>query len=96
MKKLMCYVGLNPVGGSNTSNGIAETEKPHGGGIAVFEVGLDGCSLNYLESVPFPGLTTTSVFLRSSSIVSGCTQWVSTTFGLFIFYLRLLCFLAQP
>ncbi|MDD7739604.1 MAG: beta-propeller fold lactonase family protein [Lachnospiraceae bacterium] len=54
MKKLMCYVGLNPVGGSNTSNGIAETEKPHGGGIAVFEVGLDGCSLNYLESVPFP------------------------------------------
>jgi 6-phosphogluconolactonase len=50
----MCYVGLNPVGGSNTAGGIAETERPKGGGIAIFEVGANGHSLDYKGFVPKP------------------------------------------
>ena len=47
MKRFMCYVGLNPVGGSSTAGGMAQVEKPRGGGIAVFEVGENGYSLEY-------------------------------------------------
>lgn len=54
MGKLICYVGLNPVGGSKTEGGIAQTEKPHGGGIAIFEVGDGGRSLCFKGSVPRP------------------------------------------
>ncbi len=54
MSKLMCYVGLNPTGGSNTANGIAQTEKPKGGGIAIFEIGADGHSMFYKGFVPNP------------------------------------------
>ncbi len=54
MGKLMCYVGLNPVGGSTTAGGLAQTEKPRGGGIAVFEVKADGHSLDYKGCVPRP------------------------------------------
>ncbi len=50
MKRFMCYVGLNPVGGSNTAGGMAQMEKPRGGGIAVFEVGENGYSLEYRGS----------------------------------------------
>lgn len=54
MKKLMCYVGLNPVGGSSTEGGLAQTEKPRGGGIAIFEIGPDGHSMDYKGFVPRP------------------------------------------
>lgn len=54
MSKLMCYVGLNPVGGKKPSDGIAQTEKPQGGGIAIFEVGADGHSMDYKGFVPAP------------------------------------------
>lgn len=54
MKRFMCYVGLNPVGGSSTAGGMAQVEKPRGGGIAVFEVGENGYSLEYRGSVPKP------------------------------------------
>ena len=53
-KKLMCYVGLNPVGGGPKGGGLAQTEKPKGGGIAVFEVGDDGYSLKQVDSVDHP------------------------------------------
>lgn len=43
MRKLMCYVGLNSVGGGNPA-----------GGIAIFEVGADGHTLNYKGSTPKP------------------------------------------
>lgn len=54
MSKLMCYVGLNPVGGSSTAGGLAQTEKPRGGGIAIFAVGDDGHTLDYQGFVPKP------------------------------------------
>lgn len=54
MGKLICYVGLNPVGGSNTKDGIAQTEKPRGGGIAIYEVHGGGRGLEYKGFVPEP------------------------------------------
>lgn len=54
MGKLMCYVGLNPVGGSNTKDGIAQTEKPRGGGIAIYEVHGGGRELEYKGCVAEP------------------------------------------
>lgn len=54
MGKLICYVGLNPVGGSSTKDGIAQTEKPHGGGIAIYEVKEGGRALKYIGSVEKP------------------------------------------
>lgn len=54
MSKLMCYVGLHPMGGSSTKNGLAQVEKPHGGGIAVYEVAPDGYRLEYRGAVPCP------------------------------------------
>jgi 6-phosphogluconolactonase len=54
MSKLIAYVGLNPVGGGPKGGGLAQTEKPSGGGIAIFEVGADGYSLKEIGSVPVP------------------------------------------
>lgn len=54
-KKLIAYVGLNPVGGAPKGGGLAQTEKPQGGGIAIFEVGADGHSLKQIGSVDKPG-----------------------------------------
>ena len=54
MSKLMCYVGLHPMGGSSTENGLAQVEKPHGGGIAVYEVAPDGYRLEYRGAIPCP------------------------------------------
>lgn len=69
MSKLMCYVGLNPTGGSNTEGGIAQTEKPHGGGIAIFEVGEDGHSLSYQGAVAKPVKAGALHFCKSSGIL---------------------------
>jgi 6-phosphogluconolactonase len=54
MSKLIAYVGLNPVGGGPKGGGLAQTEKPSGGGIAIFEVGADGHSLKEIGGVPAP------------------------------------------
>ena len=69
MSKLMCYVGLNPVGGSATANGIAQTEKPRGGGIAVFEVDADGRSLDYKGCVPKPAKAGALNYARETGIL---------------------------
>ena len=69
MGKLMCYVGLNPVGGSNTAGGIAQTEKPRGGGIAIFEVGADGHSLDYKGFVPKPVKAGALNYAKSTGIL---------------------------
>jgi 6-phosphogluconolactonase len=54
MGKLIAYIGLNPVGGGPKGGGLAQTEKPSGGGIAIYEVGADGHSLKEIGSVPSP------------------------------------------
>ncbi|MCL1896217.1 MAG: lactonase family protein [Clostridiales bacterium] len=54
-KKLMCYVGLNPVGGAPKGGGLAQTEKPKGGGIAIYEMGDDGYSMKHVGGVEKPG-----------------------------------------
>ena len=53
-KKLIAYVGLNPVGGGQPGGGIAATAKPSGGGIEIFEVGADGHSLTKIGNVEKP------------------------------------------
>lgn len=69
MSKLMCYVGRNPVGGSNTAGGIAQTEKPRGGGIAIFEVGADGYSLDYRGFVPKPAKAGAICYAKETGIL---------------------------
>lgn len=69
MKKLMCYVGLNPVGGSSTEGGLAQIEKPRGGGIAVFEIGEDGHTMIYKTTVPKPAKAGALYYAKSTHIL---------------------------
>ncbi len=69
MGKLMCYVGLNPVGGSKTEGGLAQTEKPRGGGIAIFEVEDQGRTLSFKGSAPKPVKAGALYYARSTGIL---------------------------
>jgi 6-phosphogluconolactonase len=68
-KKLIAYVGLNPVGGAPKGGGLAQTEKPSGGGIAIFEVGADGYSLKRIGGVDKPGKAGALYYVPKTSVL---------------------------
>ena len=74
MRKLMCYVGLNPVGGSSTAGGLAQIEKPRGGGIAIYEIGEDGYSMNYKGFVPRPVKAGSMYYVKELGILYACDE----------------------